>query len=162
MNLTIRGMLQIAAEMENKRTVAATLKIIDSVEQKTYRSGKISMKAINDKIIPFMMSFIMEDFHPFYDEFHLNVHRLIESGLSQFNQKFRNPLFDEEVPPLVLSLDDLGIGFAVCLIPVTLSFVTFIAEVAASKIQVITASILNALTAMYLVTALLGKRIYGI
>lgn len=38
-------------------------------------------------------------------------------------------MYDEEIPALVLSMEDLGIGFGVCLIPLVLSVTVFVFEV---------------------------------
>lgn len=155
-------MLNLVVEAENEKTVAATMKMIDAVQTKIYRSGKTSAKMLNDNIMTFRLTFTMEDFHPFFDEFHYQIQRFIESGRSRFHRNIKNLLYDEEVPPLVLSLDDLGIGFAVCLIPLTLSAIAFIGEVVASKFMLLAVEMRDVLTAAFVVAVFLDCGHYRI
>lgn len=149
-------------EAENGRTVLATSKLITKVEKKAYRSGKMSVKIINDKSVPLMLSFTMEFFNPFYDEFHYQIQRFIESGRSVFHRNFRHRLYDEPVPPLVLSINDLEIGFMVCLIPLALSAIAFIFEVALSKVKLLAFRLRDTLTVVFVVAAFVDCRTTGI
>lgn len=155
-------MLNIVVEAENGKAVAATQKLIDAVQTKTYRSGKTSAKMLNDNIMPFRLSFAMEDFHPFYDEFHYQIQRFIESGRSRFHRNIRNLLYDEEVPALVLSMADLGIGFIVCLIPLSLGVIAFIAEIVAAKVMFLARTMKDVLTEMLVVVIFLDCGHYRI
>lgn len=153
MNATGSQMLNIVADAENKRTVAATFKLIDALQKKFYRSGKTSAKVLNCQIAPYMLAFPMEKFHPFFDEFRFQIHRSIEAGVSSFNRNIKNSLQEDEIPPLVLSMDDLGVGFLVCLIPLAVSAVAFIGEVFVSKLIFLSKAIRDVITAFYLAKA---------
>lgn len=145
------GMLNIVVEAENQRTVAITREFINLLEKTFYRSGKNSLKMLNDKVMSYMMIFPVLDSHPFYGEFYDQIQIFVASGTSSFLKIVKNPLYDEAVPPLVLSLDDLSIGFLVCLIPITFSVVTFMCEIATLAFKLFVSQLRDTLTASYVV-----------
>lgn len=148
-------MLNIAVEAENKKTLPATFEILASLQKQAYRSGKSSIQIIKDKVIPMMTVFSMEPFHPFFEEFYLQTKRLIESGTMKFNEDLRIRRYDEEIPALMLTMTDLGIGFTACLIPLALGAIAFVVEVAIPKAKIFANKILEMIMAVFVVKAFL-------
>lgn len=106
---------------------------------------------------PHIISFPMTPFNPLFEEFSEKIQRLIEAGICPdrlggriSTSKLRNKLFDEKIPALVLSMDDLKIGFQVCCITLVLSVAAFILEVIYLKIR---QTISEYLAAVYAVKA---------
>lgn len=135
---------------------------MEALEKHFYRSGKTSVAIADVTLAPIFISFAMTPFNPYSEIFFEIIQRLIEAGICPdrlagrtSNVKLRNTLYDEEVPPLVLSMDDLGVGFEVCLIPLTLSFVAFIFEVLC---PIIKQNILEYAVAIYSVVAFTRMR----
>lgn len=158
----ICDMLNIAAVSENKKMLPATYELIAATQKKDYRSGKSSIQVIKDKTLPMEITFSMEPFHPFFEEFHDKIQRLIESGTMRFNEAGQSFGFDEEVPPLVLSMDDLGIGFVVCMIPLTLGAIAFIVEVLSPNVKIFARKICEGFIAAIVVSAFLDSSVIGI
>lgn len=130
-------MLKIVVEAENEKTVVASHELIAALERNYYRSGKHSLKTITDKTITEMTTFTMNPIHPFFEEFNEYIHRMMDAGIVFHKNQFAKvtKAYDGELPALVLSMDDLGIGFIVCLVPLAISIFIFIAEVAIAKIK---------------------------
>lgn len=145
-------MLDIVSEARNERTFAATLELISNLEIKTYRSGKTSVKMLNYRIMISMSTLAFQPIHPFFDEFYFQILRMLETGLFS-NTQMRNPRYDEEVPPVVLSMNDLQIGFIVCFVPLILSVFAFIVEITIQKLKLLVKNIKDALTATFVVAA---------
>lgn len=147
-NMNDSGLMNVVVEAENEKVLPATLELIAHLEKLLYRSGKPSLRAIQDQTVPVMTVFLMNPFHPFFEVFHDTVHRLIETGATKIPKGINNKLFDEEVPALVLTMDDLGIGFIVCLTPVTLSVLAFVFEVVTKKLKYLADTVRALLTTM--------------
>lgn len=88
------------------------------------------------------INFPVRSFSPFYEIFNEKIQRLVEAGICPHRlvgrisfEKSVNKRFDEEIPALVLSMDDLEIGFELCLIPLMLSVAVFIFEVFYTKMK---------------------------
>lgn len=111
-----------------------TLEYLSFVERTLYRSGKSSLEMLNENVAPVFVLFAISHFSPFLEEFDEKIQILKEAGLcpyrliSNTDHSYKFDLHDTVVPPLVLSVEDLGIGFLVCLVPLTLSVVAFIME----------------------------------
>lgn len=155
----IRKMLQIVVEAQNEKTVVATMELIASLEKRFYRNGKHSLKTINDKSFTAMNLFPMRPIHCFFEEFHLNIHRFIEAGIPlhkhHLYDTLSNSWYDEEVPPLVLTMDDLEVGFITCLIPLAVSVIVFLVEVTIPLIK----KIWDAVTASFVVVSYVRSKI---
>lgn len=137
-----------------------TIEFMEAFEKHFYRSGKTSLATADIKLEPHIISFPMTPFNPYFEEFSDKIQRLIESGICPerlagrtSTSMLRNKLYDETVPALVLSMDDLGIGFEICLILLVLSVATFILEVIFSKIK---QTVKEYLTVLYAVKSFIG------
>lgn len=151
-------MLDIVSEAKNERAFAATLELISNLEKIFYRSGKTSAEMLNAKVISFMTTLTFEPVHPFFDEFHFQIHRIFETGSLIYYKPLQNRRYDEEVPPLVLSMKDLHIGFTVCCAPLILSVVAFVVEFAIPKFKLLIKNIQGALTAKFVFAAFLEEQ----
>lgn len=131
------------AEPANRRIVAATLEFLENLEKLSYRNGKTSIEILeNNKLGAQRITFQMPSYSPFWKIFNERIQSLLEAGMCPhrladhiLSERSMNTRFDEEIPPLVLSMDDLGVGFGVCLIPLALSVSVFVFEVAYSKVK---------------------------
>lgn len=97
-----------------------------------YRSGKSSIQLLEDVILSsIFVTFPMHQFDVLFEAFQEKALRLSEAGLSpkSYSGSVFTKMDDDEVPPLVLTMADLNIGFIVCLIPLALSVLAFILEV---------------------------------
>lgn len=136
------SVFQIIVEPVNKRTMQLSMDYIEMLERRYFRSGKSSLAFLDEDIRSLTITFPMLPFNPFYEEFEEKIQRLIEAGTCPKRLIGRivastseNKRFNEDVPPLVLTLDDLGIGFVACLVPLGLSIIVFVIEISASKLR---------------------------
>lgn len=129
---------------------------MEALEKHFYRSGKTSVATADVSLEPHFISFAMTPFSPCFKDFSEIIQRLVEAGVCPdrlagrtSNAKLRNELYDKEVPVLVFSMDNLGVGFEICLIPLVLSALAFIFEIIYFKIKQPTAKylIIHAVTA---------------
>lgn len=146
----------MVTEAENKKTQALTIENIDRIEKEFYRSGKTSLKVLDHNLQTVFITFPLSPYDPFYQEFHGTILRLIDAGICPSRMNGRIDLKvsqekrrDEGVPALILTMDDLGIGFIVCSVPLCLSIVTFWFEILVSKISELAVEMRNGLVAFY-------------
>lgn len=150
----------MAAEAANKITQVITIEHIELIEKRFYRSGKTSLEVLDYNVGTQFITFPLIPFSPFYEEFHATILRLIEAGIcpDRLNGGMQRVISqskrcNEDVPPLVLTLDDLGIGFIVCSVPLCLSAVAFLLELLIPKIFALTSKISNCLVAYFVIHA---------
>lgn len=139
--LDIKSWMNSIAEPANKKILTATMEFLDQVEKSSYRSGKTSIEVSDLRLATQLITIPIRSFSPFYETFRQTIQTLSEAGICPHRLtgqlvsiEGKNKRYDEEIPPLVLSMDDLGIGFLVCLIPLTLSGVVFSFEVIYSNV----------------------------
>lgn len=164
-NFSVSEIINIVVEPENRRIIAGTVELIAAVEKIFYRNGKISLKAVHDQTSPVMSYFAMEPFDPFFEILHDTINRLIEAGVMnalKIHSRHSRKMYDEEVPTLVLSLGDLEIGFLVCLIPLTLSVLAFIIEVAISIFKRFARTVWDISIAVFVLNAFVDFRTIAI
>lgn len=161
--LDIEEWLDIIAEPKNERTLMITLQFLNILEKSRYRSGKPSFRFLNVEGRTILIAFAMTPFDPFFEEFDEKIQRLLEAGVCPYRLNGdiipiddKNDLYDEEVPPLVLSMDDLGIGFIVCLIPLTLSIFVFMIEIAVPRIRIFVHKLGGSIVAVAVIAAFLS------
>lgn len=130
-----------------------TKELFNYFEQESYRNGKSSAGFLNQKMSGIYITFPFSPFDPFFEEFDRKLQRLVENGIfGVLAYKYkRNRLYNEDVPPLVLTMDDLSIGFLVCSIPMALSVAVFLLEAMTSKFTFFAEQIRDMLVAVYLV-----------
>lgn len=150
----------MAAEAANKNTQAITLEFIDTIEKSFYRSGKTSLTVLDYNVGTQFITFPLSPFSPFYEDFHETILRLIEAGIcpDRMNGKMKKVVFqskrrNEDVPPLVLTLDDLGIGFIVCSVPLCFSALVFLLEVLIPKIFTLSCEMRDCSVAYFVIRA---------
>lgn len=113
--------------------------------------------------VPKVVSF--KKFLPFFEEIKIQIQALIEAGFKKkgFNRNVKNFQYyhegiNDSVPTLVLKMDDLEIGFLVCMIPLALSVVAFVCELAVAKIKSLTVKMRDLLTFLYFIRAVANQR----
>lgn len=129
-----------------------------------YNSGKSSFSFLEEGEDTFLIPYSMTLTNPFAGTFFKKLQTLIEADLcpNRLNSLTDSPTFklrkkfDEDIPPLVLKMDDLGIGFLVCLIPLALSVVAFIAELAVPKIKTLGTKLRDTLVAYFIIRTYFG------
>lgn len=135
-------MLEIAVEPENKKTIQVSKEFLERFEQLAYRSGKFSFNFLKEDLSPLFLTFAMRPFSPFYQKFDEIIQRLCQGGFCPDRLGLFWPeailsndenMENDKVPPLVLSMDDLAIGFAICSIPLALAVIGFALEVLTDK-----------------------------
>lgn len=144
--------MQAIAEPTNKKVLSASLEFISRIEEHYFRNGKSSIEISSEiKLASTLVDFPVRVHSPFLKIFEESVQVLTEAGICPrrlaadiLPQHFIDEVFDEEIPTLVLSMEDLGVGFEVCLIPLALSLVVFIFELVYSKIKQIVEDYLTA------------------
>lgn len=112
-----------------------TKEFVEKFERQILADGKTSLNFLEEKLREYFVTFAMPKFSPFFEEFKNKIQRLIEAGIcpeklaiGTFPVSFKQDKIDIEVPALVLNMDDLEIGFLVCLVPLALSVIAFIGE----------------------------------
>lgn len=136
-NLHLTDLLDIVAEPANKRTLTVTMEFLAIKENEKFRSERSSIQTLDEYTNDVPITFPMSSFHPMIEEFNEKILRQNERGEGYL----RNPRFNqnsEEIPALILSMDDLRIGFLACLLPLGISFVVFLVEIFVFKIQTLT------------------------
>lgn len=102
--------LDVVAEPANKRTVVFTMEYFMYIENKKFRSERSSITTLEEKADNIPMAFSMSKYHPMIEEFSDKILRKAEMG-KVFLRNLRFNHRSEEIPALVLSMDDLWIGF---------------------------------------------------
>lgn len=103
----------------------------------------------------------MMPYDPFFEEFDVTLQRLVETGIcpDRMNGKYWKPItnkrYNEEVPPLVLTMDDLGIGFLACAVPLFGSIIVFAFEVLIPKLKLFARILKDYLVAYQVLKAVL-------
>lgn len=125
--------LDAVAEPSNQFTMILFPSIVQKFISSRYRSGFSSLRFIEEDMQMLPMSFEFQPFSPFFETMNEKIDQMLSNGLIEHyyknfvNPKDRKPII-ESIPPQVLTMDHVTIGFQVCLIPLALSFVVFILE----------------------------------
>lgn len=151
---TLQEVFGLVAESENKLFFRATFEVLADYKKTDLRDGKMSLTYI-ELLRQEQLLFTMKKFSPFYDEFKWQINNFIECGhLKEYSldrSKNANEGINDNVPPLVLNMEDLGIGFLVCLFPLTLAVVAFICELSVPLMSALAFSMRERLTFLYLI-----------
>lgn len=131
----------IAAEPANKATILTSSDTLTGVLNLSYRSGSSSLELLDEIIKTIPMS-VMFPFHsPLYEVFNKKIYQLLSTGLiyhwynHEINRKGLK-LKPEEIGPQILTMEHVSIGFLICFIPLALSVLTFLIEIAVFKCKV--------------------------
>lgn len=160
MNSTLHY-FDLVSEPENKLTLLATAEYVTAAERVNLRDGKASVTFLDEQLRTEFVTISMPWFFPLFEEFKDKIQRLIEAGvcpdrlvgfispaINQFSEKSGNVL-----PALVLNMEELAIGFLVCLIPLTLGVVAFICELAVPRIKTFATQTRDMITFLFLIRA---------
>lgn len=146
---------EVVTEFENRLTVMTSAEYANLHERKYLADGRMSLKYLNEDLKTAFVTFSMKPYSPFLEEFEFKIRRLVEAGICPGRLGGKNAdifpqRIDKELPAIVLTMDDLGIGFTICLIPLTLSVLAFFFEAAVPRVK---AAIIETVTALFLVNA---------
>lgn len=108
--------MEAVAEPSNRKIFSATLEFLAMTEKYRYRNGKTSIEISELDFRTQPIIFPIKHSSPFYEVFEEKIQNLIEAGLCPHrlsghvvSTMQRLPKrFDEEIPPLVLSMGDLN------------------------------------------------------
>lgn len=156
--------LDLVAEPENKLTMLTTSKYMSIFERLLFRDGKMSLKFLEEELRSEFQTFQMLKYSPIFEEVKKKIQRLVEAGicpekLGGIRYDYGPERTENEVPALVLIMDDLEIGFLVCLIPMALSVIAFICEVAGPRIKTLAINMRDLLTFLFLMRAVANVRL---
>lgn len=156
----------LVTEPLNKLTLLTTTEFVSIYERKHLRDGKMSVKFLEEDLKQEFITFTIPIFSPFFEEFKDKIRRLIESGICPKMLGGKKPRVhyqaertENEVPALVLNMEDLAIGFLVCLVPLALSVVAFICEVTAPRMKALAIKTRDLLTFLFLIRAVTKVRL---
>lgn len=132
-NASIYESLNIVAEPANKATVLIFPSLITKLHNVAYRSGFSSISTLEEKNTQVYGCAPFNLFSPYFEAFNEKIHQLLSNGVSDFHFKAEiQPSLvkraKEEIGPQVLTLEHLGIGFQISLIPLILGGIVFVAE----------------------------------
>lgn len=160
------SILDVIAEPENKLVLQSPLKFVVDVENANLRQGKMSVKLLDEDLRPLFILFPIPKFSPFYEEFKRKVQTFISSGLIDTNHDLNKKHFqyihdaiDKDVPALVLNMEDLEVGFLVCLVPLTMAAVVFALEYPMPLMKALAISTRDRLTLFFLIRNVAKMRI---
>lgn len=159
MDLDFYKNLDLVSEPKNQLTLLTSEEFINFAERNLLRDGKMSLKVLAEELQWQFDTFPMPLFSPLFEEFKDKIQRLVEAGLCPERLAGRVvPLKfaqsrNTDTPVMVLNIEDLGIGFLVCLVPLALSIVVFVCELAVSRISALGVKALEWVTFTYLIRA---------
>lgn len=156
----------LVAEPQNKMTMQVSKEFVKYFERNTLADGITSLKFLEEEMRVDFVTFPMKPYSPFSEEFKSKIEKLIEAGIcpeklaiGTFAESSKLEKTDIEVPALVLTIDDLAVGFLVCLVPLALSFVVFIGELLVPFLIRLAVKIRCLLTFRNLIQAFLKMRV---
>lgn len=124
----------IIADPLNKAFTISTSARVSSINSRDFKRGISSLHIIEDFAAYSRASGIaIRAFSPLRESFNGVLDRMVSSGLAQkFISDFRNPRDKHEkedpIGPQVLTIDDLGVAFLICCIPLAISLIVFFVE----------------------------------
>lgn len=98
-----------------------------------FRSGKISAFILDISVEYLMIGLYFKTNHALTETMSEKIMRCLEAGLLP---SFYDPKksFEDNLGPLILTLDHIGIGFICCVFPIVLASVVFLIEIVNKKI----------------------------
>lgn len=150
----------LIAEPENKLTSMTSVEVIKYHEKQFLADGAMSMKFLAEKLRVVFLTFSIPHFSPFFEEFKSKIQTLIEVGICPEKlamkttpQVFHHTREERKVPAMVLNMDDLSIGFLICLVPMALSVIIFICEISSTRMKTLAVHTRDLLIFLYLIKA---------
>lgn len=151
----------IIAEPENKLTIMTTKQYTIFLEKMRFLRGKASFKFVEEGMRSLFITFTMETGSPYFEQTKDVTMRLVEAGICPFflggSVTNVNPeRIEETVPPLVLTLEELEVGFLVCIIPLTFSVLAFFCEIMVPRIVAVAIKTRDLIAFLFVVQAFAG------
>lgn len=150
----------IIAEPENRKTMKASRDFLLMMERKYLKSGKFSIVILNENVGFVFITFPLTPFDPFYETFENKISRLVQAGIYPPIPPVVGStriMRDDEVPALVLALDDLGIGFVICSITALLSVTVFFIEFAIPKAKSTVKTCIGNILVLYILVKIIKR-----
>lgn len=131
----------IVAEPANRATAIIAPESLAGDVTNNYRSGFASLYLLEENIFTVPSGINFPLFSPLFEAFDQKVHQLLDTGL--FSYWYRNLLNSkgfsrskvEEIGPQVLTMEQLAVGFLICLCPLILSGLVFFGELIYFRIR---------------------------
>lgn len=125
----------IVSEPANKGFILAYTNLIQTYNVRYYRHGMSSLSLMNEPIGLSFAGLTFKLYSPLYESVNEKLLQMVSNGLmSDYVNLLNNPrgrkATMEDIGPQVLTMDDLGIGFQFCCIPLVLSVIVFLLEFA--------------------------------
>lgn len=125
--------MDIIAEPSNRGTLLMTQGMLESLNSRL-RSGATSVSLLTESYTTMFYGEAFKPFSPFYESINMKIHQIIAGGLYDlWHRNEENPTGIkrkiEDIPPQVLTLEHLQMGFKISLCPLALSAVVFLIEV---------------------------------
>lgn len=166
MDTEIPHIFDIITEPENRLVCKTSFQLLAYFTRTHFKEGKMSLRFLDEQTKPQLLAFKIQPFSPLFEECNYQLQSLTENGLTKtlFNRghrkvQYRNDDINDDVPPLVLNMEDLGIGFLVCLVPLTLTFVAFVCELATPLMKALVKATLDRLSFLYLIRIVAKMRL---
>lgn len=162
-NEDIRHSLTTIANAVNKKTLSCDKKFLQEDISFKYQSGLPSLTFTKDCHYTLLVALAFTPFDPFFEEINEVVSQMLESGIFQFLPKeFLKgiPRKSEDTPPLVLTLEHLGIGFTFISFSLALSVATFCIEVSIPKARQLVKNVRDTFVALTVISAVTKLRFY--
>lgn len=120
-------------EPKNKLTVFTSKEFVSAVENRYLRSNKIPATFLDSPKETFTSNLMFRKFHPFFEVFNKKLDLMISSGIIQhWRSTYINPTLytkkEDAVPARILTMDECGIGFLICLASAFISLIVFCIE----------------------------------
>jgi len=121
--------IAFVVEPQNKGTMLASRELLFAIEAFYLRSGSIFVTMSKESFKTAYVTFPFKNFSPFFETFNNKLDEMISAGIIQHWRKLRDRIKDiEEKIPQVLEIDDLEMGFFVCIFFLTISLIVFVIE----------------------------------
>lgn len=156
--------LELITEPENKLTFMATRELVSVFEQNYLANVRSSLNFLDETLPVSIDTFAIELYSPLFEEFKNKIRRLVEAGIcpkklnGRTTVKDARPRSEMKQPVMVLNMDDLAIGFLICLVPMALSCVVFVCELALPKMIALATKTRDLLTLLLLMRAVASSR----
>jgi len=151
-------LLDIIAEPSNKVTALYPPSFLRKTNQ-NYRTGTSSVHILEKPLSPLFVGLRFKHHDPFLKTFNEKTSRLFEAGLTdRWMYGFKPIPPKEEVGPQVLTMDHIGIGFLVCIVPLLFATVIFAFEICSKFIKNAWLSILKSVVEKILVRSLYVRK----
>lgn len=162
LNMRTWECMELTVEPEKKISMMFDKKEFHLLHRSIYHSGTSSI-SLTENFMSFPFAFEFRSFSPFYESFNENLIRMVAAG---FLEKIDRVVFhydgikrpNAEPGPQILTMDQIGVGFLVCLIPLSLSIIAFIAEVSIPHLISFWRSLKHTVVAYFVVKAFIKVR----